>query len=217
MANICSPAGAPQCSDQVFAHQRSRRAAASSFFCFLSVSPGCVWVCFFSLRHSIFTVFIGEMTEMKHELNFWGGRGKQLLFVEILCVCARKFVPGTVALWAFLFVSPRCKAQHWRNHSPTHTHTKTHINLFTQTYPSSTAATQQMWRAGFNFLAPFPQSQPHAFFITTILFLPTAAAQWYWLAIKPSNCYKEVNILKLLRFSAPLTLMCAFQYGSESF
>lgn len=38
--------------------------------------------------------------------------------------------------------------------TPTHTHTPTHTILSTRTYPSSTAATQQMCRAGFNFLAP---------------------------------------------------------------
>lgn len=34
------------------------------------------------------------------------------------------------------------------------THTHSHAHISTQTYPSSTSATQQTWWTGFNFLAP---------------------------------------------------------------
>lgn len=125
-----------------------------------------------------------------------------------VAVCAL-FITFSVAR-VFLFVSLRCKTHH-RDTTPLHTltHTQLHTNLRTQTYPGSTAATQQMWRAGFNFLAPrLSPSLMHFSSPPSCSQPATAAAQWYWLAIKPSNCYKEVNILKLLRFSSLLTLMC---------
>lgn len=82
--------------------------------------------------------------------------------------------------------------------TPTHTHT--HTILSTRTYPSSTAATQQMCRAGFNFLAP---RLMHFSSRPSCSHPATPAAQCYWLAIKPSNSYKELNILKLLHLFHP--------------
>lgn len=153
---------------------------------------------------------MGWMTEMKQELSrkwlpFKLCEGTQYSSAEHWCVCVCVFI-------CFTQVQNTLRG----NHTPTCIHT--HTNLPTQTYPSSTAATQQMWRAGFNFLAPrlstslmyfsSPPSCSHS---------ATAAAQWYWLAIKPSNCYKEVNILKLLRFFTLLTLMCTLYYSFKGF
>lgn len=95
--------------------------------------------------------------------------------------------------------------------TPTHTHTPTHTILSTRTYPSSTAATQQMCRAGFNFLAP---RLMHFSSRPSCSHPATPAAQCYWLAIKPSNSYKELNILKLLHLSTLLTL-CTLYYSCQ--
>lgn len=111
----------------------------------------------------------------------------------LVCVCVSHFSVARV----FLFVSFRCKTHH-KERAPLHTHT--HTILSTRTYPSSTAATQQMCRAGFNFLAP---RLMHFSSRPSCSHPATPAAQCYWLAIKPSNSYKELNILKLLHLFHP--------------
>lgn len=97
---------------------------------------------------------MGWMTEIKQELsrNFAGEI--QQLSAEIWCVFA--FVVCLSHLpfpECFYFLHPGAKRTTGET-TPLHAHTHTHTNLFTQTYPSSTAATQQMWQAGLNFLAP---------------------------------------------------------------
>lgn len=98
---------------------------------------------------------MGWMTEIKQELSRNFARENTTAFCRnLVCVCVcGLFVTSSVSR-VFLFLTPRCKTHHGGNHSPTCTYTHTHTNLFTQTYPSSTAATQQMWQAGLNFLAP---------------------------------------------------------------
>lgn len=66
-----------------------------------------------------------------------------------------------------------------------------------------------MWRAGLIFWPPASALALMHFSSPPSCSHPAiAAAQCYWLAIKPSNCYKEVNILKLFRFAAHTVHYC---------
>lgn len=103
-----------------------------------------------------------------------GRKKKQNNSIRVVCLSRRR----TPECFFILFVSLGRKTHH-RETAPLHARTHHHTHTHTQTSPlklipaHTTAATQQMWRAGFNFLAPRLSSQPHAFFITTILF-PTS-------------------------------------------